>query len=181
MYSLDLSTHVPHSLLGFGCPYAYLYARGNGFIWPGCFYRHIHDFGVCTDWSCDSNSRKDHLFGIGGILSGGLDCRHSTPACRSTDRLRSTPQYAHQSWRKQDDVTDAIKLCRWFRLGELKEVYHAEEDHRVDFKIAVQQYLRVRNDLTSMKTQLKSKDHQAGMVEVTGTGVFTKTHRASYL
>ncbi len=55
----------------------------------------------------------------------------------------------------KDDVTDAIKLCRWLRLGELKEVYHTDEDHRVDFKIAIQQYLRVRKDLTSMKTQLK--------------------------
>ena len=30
----------------------------------------------------------------------------------------------------KDDVTDAIKLCRLLRLGELKEVYHADEDHR---------------------------------------------------
>ena len=78
----------------------------------------------------------------------------------------------------KDDVIDAIKICRLLRLYELKEVYHSEEGHRVDFKIAVQQYLRISKDLSSLKTQLKAKYHQAGLVHETGIDVFTKKHRA---
>ena len=81
----------------------------------------------------------------------------------------------------KDDVIDAIKICRLLRLYELKEVYHSDEGHRVDFKIAVQQYLRISKDLSSLKTQLKAKYYQAGLVHVTGTEVFTKKHRARYL
>ena len=81
----------------------------------------------------------------------------------------------------KDDVTDAIKICRLLRLNELKEVYHADADHRVDFKISVQQYLRIGKDLARLKAQLKSKYHQAGLVHVTGTDVFTKKHRVRYL
>ena len=81
----------------------------------------------------------------------------------------------------KDDVIDAIKICRLLRLYELKEVYHSDEGHRVDFKIAVQQYLRISKDLSSLKTQLKAKYHQAGLVHVTGTEVFTKKHRVRFL
>ena len=62
----------------------------------------------------------------------------------------------------KDDITDAIKICRLFRLDELKEVYHADEGHRVDFKIAVQQYLRICKDHSSLKTQLKSSPSRTG-------------------
>ena len=81
----------------------------------------------------------------------------------------------------KDDVIDAIKICRLLRLYELKEVYHSDEGHRVDFKIAVQQYLHISNDLSSLKTQLKAKYHQAGLVHVTETDVFTKKHRVRFL
>ncbi|MCY4160125.1 MAG: hypothetical protein OXF48_10980 [Bacteroidetes bacterium] len=50
----------------------------------------------------------------------------------------------------KDDVTDALKLCRLLRLNELKEVYHADAGHRVDFKIAVQQYLRIFKRVLSL-------------------------------
>ena len=81
----------------------------------------------------------------------------------------------------KDDVIDAVKICRLFRLDELKEVYHPNEGHRVDFKIAVQQYLRICKGLSSLKTQLKAKYNQASLVHVTGTEVFTKKPRVRYL
>lgn len=42
----------------------------------------------------------------------------------------------------KDDYRDAANLCRQLRLGELVEVFHPDQEHRVDFKITVQQYLR---------------------------------------
>ena len=81
----------------------------------------------------------------------------------------------------KDDFIDAVKLCRLLRLVELKPVYHSEEDHCVDFKISVQQYLRTRDDHAKLKNQIKAKYQQAGIVDLTGSEVFTKSHRGGYL
>jgi len=35
---------------------------------------------------------------------------------------------------------DGFKLCRLLRMDELVPVYHADVSHRVDFKVAMQQY-----------------------------------------
>lgn len=79
------------------------------------------------------------------------------------------------------DSADAFKLCRLLRLGELTPVYHADQGHRVDFKIAVQQYLAFRRDHARLKSQIKAKYQQAGVMHATGTAVFSKMHRDSYL
>lgn len=81
----------------------------------------------------------------------------------------------------KDDFTDAFNLCRLLRLGELVPVYHGDDLARADFKIAVQQYLSFRDDHAKLKRQIKAKYQQAGMVGVTGTEVFSKKHRGSYL
>lgn len=60
-------------------------------------------------------------------------------------------------------------------------MFHPDQEHRVDFKIMVQQYLRFTRDLDRLKSQIKSKYHPAGLVHVSGTHVFTKMHRGSYL
>ncbi len=59
-------------------------------------------------------------------------------------------------------IADAHKLCRLLRLGELTPVDHSDQGHRVDFKIAVQQYLAFRRNQASLKVQIKAKYHQAG-------------------
>ena len=81
----------------------------------------------------------------------------------------------------KDDYADAIKLCRLHRMGELTSVYPTDDGDRVDFKIAVQQYLALRRDHARLKTQIKAKYPQAGIVKVTGTQVFSKTERDRYL
>ncbi len=63
----------------------------------------------------------------------------------------------------KDDYTDAVKLCRLLRLGELTPVYHPDHEHRADFKIAVQQYLAFRCDHATLKRQIKAKYHQTGL------------------
>ncbi len=81
----------------------------------------------------------------------------------------------------KDDHRDAADLCRLLRLEELVEVFHPDQEDRVDFKIMAQQYLRFTRDRASLKSQIKSKYHQAGLTHVVGTQVFSKTHRVSYL
>ncbi|MDE2730983.1 MAG: hypothetical protein OXI38_06290 [Bacteroidota bacterium] len=81
----------------------------------------------------------------------------------------------------KDDLSDAIKLCRRLRMGELVPVYHTHLEHRADFKIAAQQYLSIRADAVSLKMQIKAKFRQAGVVRVAGSEIFTKTHRDRFL
>ena len=81
----------------------------------------------------------------------------------------------------KNDVEDAHKLCRLLRMGGLSPVYHSDVSHRVDFKIAVQQYLSFREDHASAKKQIKAKYQQAGMVRTVGTKLFNSTQRGHYL
>lgn len=81
----------------------------------------------------------------------------------------------------KNDVEDAHKLCRLLRMGELRPVYHSDVSHRVDFKIAVQQYLSFREDRASVKKQIKAKYQQAGVVRTVGTKLFHSTQRSHYL
>ena len=60
-------------------------------------------------------------------------------------------------------------------------MYHGEHDHRIDFKIVVKHYLNVRDACARLKAQIKAKYHQAGILDVTGTKVFSKTERKAYL
>ena len=82
---------------------------------------------------------------------------------------------------KKDDFTDSLKLARLLRLDELIPVYHTDQDHRIDFKIAVQQYLSFVGQHKRLKLQLKAKYQQAGVIDVKGTDVFSKRERARFL
>jgi len=81
----------------------------------------------------------------------------------------------------KNDHRDAVDLNRLLRLGEFVEVFHSDQACRPDFKIAVQLYLRVRTNHARLKAQIKAKHHQAGVVDVRGAEVFTRTHRGSHL
>ena len=81
----------------------------------------------------------------------------------------------------KDDYEDAYNLCRLLRLGELKPVFHAAEDHRAIFKSAVKHYLDLRDQQRSMKTRIKARYHHAGVLRTDGRRVYSKRYRASYL
>ena len=81
----------------------------------------------------------------------------------------------------KNDVSDSIDLCRLYRLGEYVEVYHGDDDHRIDFKIVVKEYMDIRDDCTRLKSKIKAKYRQAGVMDVAGTKVFSKKHREHYL
>ena len=81
----------------------------------------------------------------------------------------------------KNDDSDVYNLCRLLRLGELKGVYHPEEDHRATFKSAVQHYLDLRDQQRGLKTKIKAKFRGAGVMEVYGDRAYGAKHRASYL
>lgn len=64
---------------------------------------------------------------------------------------------------RKNDSLDSFRLCRLLRLGELKEVYHPEEDHRAIFKTAVDQYLDLRDQQIALKQKIKAKYRSWGV------------------
>lgn len=79
------------------------------------------------------------------------------------------------------DKVDVKQLCRLLRLGELKIVYHPQDDERAIFKASVQQYLDFRDQETSLKRKIKAKYRSWGVPDVEGTRVFSKKKRDDYL
>lgn len=79
------------------------------------------------------------------------------------------------------DGPDAHNLCRLLRLGELKEVYHPQEDHRAIFKSVAQQYLDLRDQQKAIKHKIKAKYRSWGVIAVDGLRPFHKEHRSRYL
>ena len=79
------------------------------------------------------------------------------------------------------DKVDTRKLCRLLRLGELKRVYHPENDHRALFKAAVQHYIDLRNQQTALKQKIKAMYRHWGVIDVSGDGVYSIEKRHDYL
>lgn len=82
----------------------------------------------------------------------------------------------YKSASKRDKV-DVHRLCRLLRLGELKHVYHPEDDHRAVFKAAVQHYLDISNQQTRIKQKIKAMYRHWGVINVFGDSVY---HRHKY-
>jgi transposase len=79
------------------------------------------------------------------------------------------------------DPVDTEKLCRLLRLGELKQVYHAEEDHRAIFKAAVQHYVDLRDQQVELKLKIKAMFRHWGVVHMPGEAVYDTEGRKEYL
>jgi transposase len=79
------------------------------------------------------------------------------------------------------DKVDVRQLCRLLRLGELKRVYHPQDDERAVFKAAVQQYISLRDHETRVKGQIKAKYRSWGVIDVQGMCVYGPQKRGHYL
>lgn len=92
---------------------------------------------------------------------------------------RETPLISRNAIKR--DKVDVKNLCRLLRLGELKQVYHPEDDRRAIFKAAVQQYIDFRNQQTAIKNKIKAKYRSWGLHDVEGTRVYNPDNRQEYL
>jgi transposase len=81
----------------------------------------------------------------------------------------------------KNDKVDTQRLCRLLRLGELKRVYHAEDDDRATFKTAVQHYIDLRNQLIRVKHKIKAMFRRWGVINVSTASVYSKDGRDKYL
>lgn len=86
----------------------------------------------------------------------------------------------YKSPNKKDKV-DTHRLCRLLRLGELKHVYHPENDDRAIFKAAAQHYLDLRNQLTRLKQKIKAMYRHWGIINVFTDTVYSSSGRDKYL
>lgn len=92
---------------------------------------------------------------------------------------RENPLIARNAMKR--DKVDVKNLCRLLRLGELKRVYHPEDDHRAVFKAAVQHYMDLRNQRVSVKQKIKAKYRSWGVPEVFGTSLYHPEKVHEYL
>jgi len=82
---------------------------------------------------------------------------------------------------RKGDISDAYDLCRLLRLGELQEVYQAEEDHRAVFKAAAQHYLDCRGQQVALKQKIKATFRRWGVLDLEGQKVYSTEGRTRYL
>ncbi len=81
----------------------------------------------------------------------------------------------------KNDKVDVRQLCRLLRLGELKRVYHPNDDSRAVFKAAVQQYIDFRNQEATLKQKIKAKFRGWGVQEIEGTHIYNPKKRDEFL
>jgi len=86
----------------------------------------------------------------------------------------------YKSSNKKDGI-DTRKLCRLLRLGELKHVYHPEDDQRAIFKAAVQHYHDLSDQLARFKQKIKAMYRHWGVIDVFGDSVYTAKGRDRHL
>ena len=79
------------------------------------------------------------------------------------------------------DKVDTRNLCRLLRLGELKVVYHPENDERAIFKAAARHYIDLRNQQTKLKQKIKAMFHHWGVLDLGGEVVYSIKQRHDYL
>ena len=92
---------------------------------------------------------------------------------------RETPLISRNAMKR--DKLDVKNLCRLLRLGELKKVYHPDEDHRAIFKATVQQYIDFRKQEVSLKLKIKAKYRGWGVQDVEGKRVYNLEKRDEHL
>lgn len=82
---------------------------------------------------------------------------------------------------QKNDERDVEELSRLLWLGQLRGIYHAQDDDRAVFKTLMQQYLDMRDEQVRLKLKLKAKFHLWGITQVDGTQVYAAGHRQDYL
>ena len=86
----------------------------------------------------------------------------------------------YKSPHKRDPV-DTRKLCRLLRLGELKQVYHPQDDARAIFKAAVQHYHDLSHQVARFKQKIKAMCRHWGVINVFSDSIYGTKQRDKYL
>lgn len=80
------------------------------------------------------------------------------------------------------DQVDAFKLARLLRLGELRRVWHPQQqDQRALFAGAGSHYIKMRQHQVRLKQQIKSVYRRWGILRVEGETIYHSEGRREYL
>jgi len=82
---------------------------------------------------------------------------------------------------KKSDENDCEKLARLLRLGELKEVYHTDDDDRYTFKVLLQHCADLKDDFVRSKNKVKMFCQRMGLPDVKGERVYHPNNREEFL
>ena len=72
---------------------------------------------------------------------------------------------------QKNDAVDARKLARLLKGGFLHEIYHPEDQLRIDFKRAVQHYHDITQNQAALKCQIKARYRAEGVIFRESVGV----------
>jgi transposase len=81
---------------------------------------------------------------------------------------------------KKRDEWDVRALCRLFRLGELKEIWHSSDPARNAFLLTAETYLQLRKEIVRLKNVLKAW-YRRGGVMVRGSTPYSEKGRKAWL
>jgi len=89
--------------------------------------------------------------------------------------------YAISRNAKKQDKEDVRILCRLARLGELKEVRHPEQMHRIEFREAVSHYHDMTRGQVVEKQKIKAHYREHGVVVHDSKEVYQQAHWARFI
>lgn len=81
----------------------------------------------------------------------------------------------------KNDAVDAMKIAKLSRMGELKPIWHQEDEDRYSFKIAIQHFHELKTDVVCIKNKIKAHLLRAGILETDGNTLFQQKNRKVYL
>lgn len=85
-----------------------------------------------------------------------------------------------RSAKKRDDW-DVRALCRLYRLGELKAVWHSPEAHRRELQLAAEHYVDLRGKVVRCKNILKAWYRRSGVMVSDTSTVYSQRGRQRWL
>jgi transposase len=85
-----------------------------------------------------------------------------------------------RSARKRDEW-DVRSLCRLYRLGELKAVWHSPEAHRRELQLAAEHYVELRGKVVRCKNTLKAWYRRSGVMVSDTSTVYSQQGRQRWL
>lgn len=85
-----------------------------------------------------------------------------------------------RSARKRDEW-DVRALCRLYRLGELKAVWHNQEAHRRELQLAAEHYVEMRGKVVRCKNTLKAWYRRSGVMVSDTSTVYSQGGRQQWL
>ena len=103
------------------------------------------------------------------------------PFCTSV--ISCDPKENHWISRNSNkaDEPDSERLARLHRMGELKEVYHTDDPDRYQFKVSVQHYLDLVDEVIRAKNKVKMFLQRMGRPGFSGDMIYSPKNRAEVL